>query len=184
MRLFYQKFPKYTLVVQAADLVGKGLSGLAKVILTVTDSNDNAPAFVQSSVSTALLSCLNTSGRCPRVGRWWSASVRRDKPRPALNGAVAPSVTSLTSVSLCQYETAVDENKADIQILTMTVTDGDEPHSPAWNAKFKIVGGDPGGYFAVKTGTNKQEGILSTAKVPLPAAVTHEGVFCRKTLVF
>lgn len=100
----------------------------------------------------------------------------QDKSRPALNAAVAPSVTSLTSVSLCQYETAVDENKADIQILTMTVTDGDEPHSPAWNAKFKIVGGDPGGYFTVKTGTNKQEGILSTAKVPVPAAVHTPGI--------
>ncbi|XP_075902400.1 B-cadherin-like isoform X1 [Nelusetta ayraudi] len=106
-----EKYREYTLVVQAADMIGKGLTGQAKVILTVTDSNDNAPAFAQSS-----------------------------------------------------YETAVDENKAGIQILTMTVSDGDEPHSPAWNAKFKIVGGDPGGYFTVKTGTNKQEGIISTAK--------------------
>lgn len=81
---------------------------------------------------------------------------------------VASSVASLTSVILCQYETAVAENKADIQILTMRVTDGDEPHSPAWNAKFKIVSGDPGGFFTVKTGTNKQEGIVSIAKVQIP----------------
>lgn len=47
----------------------------------------------------------------------------------------------------------------------MSVTDGDEPHSPAWNAKFKIVSGDSEGFFSVKTGTNKQEGILSTVKV-------------------
>lgn len=47
----------------------------------------------------------------------------------------------------------------------MSVTDGDEPHSPAWNAKFKIVSGDPGGLFTVKTGSNKHEGIISTAKV-------------------
>lgn len=82
-----------------------------------------------------------------------------------LNSAVASSVTSVTSVYLCQYETAVDENKADIQILTMRVTDGDDPHTSAWNAKFKIVSGDPDGFFTVKTGTNKQEGIISTAKV-------------------
>lgn len=47
----------------------------------------------------------------------------------------------------------------------MSVTDGDEPHSPAWNAKFKIVSGDPRGLFTVKTGSNKHEGIISTAKV-------------------
>ena len=47
----------------------------------------------------------------------------------------------------------------------MSVQDGDDPHTPAWNAKFRIVDGDPGGHFTVKTGINKQEGIISTAKV-------------------
>lgn len=51
MSFLSQKYPKYTLEVQAADLEGKGLTGVAKVILTVTDSNDNAPAFTKSSVS-------------------------------------------------------------------------------------------------------------------------------------
>ena len=49
----------------------------------------------------------------------------------------------------------------------MTVTDGDEPHSPAWDAKFTIVDGDPTGLFSVETSpVNKQEGIIkTTAKV-------------------
>ncbi|KAF1394378.1 hypothetical protein PFLUV_G00026540 [Perca fluviatilis] len=81
-----EKYPMYTLVVQAADMAGDGLTGEAKVILTVTDSNDNAPASTQPS-----------------------------------------------------YEAEVDENKVDAQILTMSVTDGDEPHSLAWNARFGIV---------------------------------------------
>ena len=42
-------------MVQAADMRGEGLSNEAKVILTVTDSNDNAPAFTQPSVSTEYL---------------------------------------------------------------------------------------------------------------------------------
>uniref|UniRef100_A0A3Q4I2T8 Cadherin-1 n=2 Tax=Neolamprologus brichardi TaxID=32507 RepID=A0A3Q4I2T8_NEOBR len=106
-----EKYPEYTLTVQAADMGGEGLTGQTKVILTVTDSNDNAPVFTQSS-----------------------------------------------------YTATVDENKKDVEVVRMIVTDEDEPQTPAWNAKFKIVSGDPDGLFTVKTGTNKQEGILSTAK--------------------
>ncbi|XP_029306156.1 B-cadherin [Cottoperca gobio] len=106
-----EKYPKYTLEVEAADMRGIGLKGFAKVILTITDSNDNAPTFTQPL-----------------------------------------------------YEATVAENKVDARVIMMSVTDGDEPHSLAWNAKFTIVDGDPGGLFTVKTGTNKQEGIISTAK--------------------
>ncbi|XP_034464195.1 cadherin-1-like isoform X1 [Hippoglossus hippoglossus] len=106
-----EKYPKHTLVIEAADMEGNGLTGNAKVIITVTDSNDNPPAFTLSS-----------------------------------------------------YEATVPENRVDALVITMAVTDGDEPHSPAWNAKFKIVDGDPGGLFTVTTGSNKQEGIITTAK--------------------
>ncbi|XP_028278811.1 B-cadherin-like [Parambassis ranga] len=107
-----EKYPQYTLVVQAADLRGDGLTGQAKVILKVTDSNDNAPVFTQNS-----------------------------------------------------YEATVAENAVDAFVVKMSVTDGDEPHSSAWNAKFKIVDGDPGGLFHVTTtDTNKQEGVITTAK--------------------
>nr|XP_027788932.1 cadherin-1 isoform X2 [Marmota flaviventris] len=40
-----ESFPKYTLMVQAADLQGEGLSTTAKAIITVTDTNDNPPIF-------------------------------------------------------------------------------------------------------------------------------------------
>lgn len=53
----------------------------------------------------------------------------------------------------------------------MSVTDGDEPHTPAWNAKFRIVSGDPGGLFSVTTGDNKQEGIITTTKVGSKAEI-------------
>ncbi|KAM3862625.1 B-cadherin-like [Diretmus argenteus] len=106
-----ERFPKYTLDVSATDVEGRGYSGFAKVILTVTDSNDNAPAFT----------------------------------RPT-------------------YEATVPENKAGALVTKMSVTDGDEPHSPAWNAKFTIIDGDPDGFFAVETGPSKDEGIITTAK--------------------
>ncbi|XP_059939492.1 cadherin-1 isoform X2 [Mesoplodon densirostris] len=40
-----ESFPTYTLVVQAADLQGEGLSTTAKAVITVTDTNDNPPIF-------------------------------------------------------------------------------------------------------------------------------------------
>ncbi|XP_056147231.1 cadherin-1-like [Lampris incognitus] len=106
-----EKYPKYTLVVQAADMAGEGLTGQGRVEIAVIDSNDNAPVFEQSS-----------------------------------------------------YEARVKENQVGVQVAKMSVTDGDEPHSPAWRANFSIVGGDNEGYFKVETGPNKQEGIITTAK--------------------
>uniref|UniRef100_A0A2K5PX32 Cadherin-1 n=1 Tax=Cebus imitator TaxID=2715852 RepID=A0A2K5PX32_CEBIM len=40
-----ETFPTYTLVVQAADLQGDGLSTTATAVITVTDANDNPPIF-------------------------------------------------------------------------------------------------------------------------------------------
>uniref|UniRef100_A0A672ZSI1 Cadherin-1 n=1 Tax=Sphaeramia orbicularis TaxID=375764 RepID=A0A672ZSI1_9TELE len=104
-----EKFSKYTLDVTAADYKGLGLQGRTQVILTITDSNDNAPVYTQTNVT-------------------------------------------------------VPENKVDAFVTKMTVTDEDDAHTRAWNAKFTIVDGDPGGLFTVKTGLNKQEGIITTAK--------------------
>lgn len=57
------------------------------------------------------------------------------------------------------------ENKVGAVVVMMSITDDDDPHSPAWNAKFKIIDGDPGGLFNVTTGTNKHEGVITTVKV-------------------
>lgn len=44
-----ESYPTYTLVVQAADLQGEGLSTTAKAVITVKDINDNAPVFNPST---------------------------------------------------------------------------------------------------------------------------------------
>ncbi|XP_030206247.1 EP-cadherin-like isoform X1 [Gadus morhua] len=106
-----EKYPRYTLEVEAADMRGEGLTARGRVILTVTDSNDIAPAF-----------------------------------------------------EMAQFIASVPENKVGAQVVRMSVTDGDELNSPAWNAKFQIVAGDKNGQFAVETGPGKQEGIITTVK--------------------
>jgi cadherin 17 (LI cadherin) len=40
-----QSYPEYTLIVEAADLQGEGLSTTATAVITVTDINDNPPIF-------------------------------------------------------------------------------------------------------------------------------------------
>uniref|UniRef100_A0A8C8DKS2 Cadherin domain-containing protein n=1 Tax=Oryzias sinensis TaxID=183150 RepID=A0A8C8DKS2_9TELE len=59
---------------------------------------------------------------------------------------------------------SVDENAVGALVFKLSVTDKDEPNSPAWNAKFKIIRGDPDNLFSIETGTYKQEGIIKTAQ--------------------
>lgn len=67
---------------------------------------------------------------------------------------------------LFKYMTAVKENAVGALVADIVVTDGDKPQTSAWNAKFKIVGGDPDGLFSVRTADdNKHRGIITTAKV-------------------
>uniref|UniRef100_A0A3B3BEU6 Cadherin domain-containing protein n=1 Tax=Oryzias melastigma TaxID=30732 RepID=A0A3B3BEU6_ORYME len=106
-----ETYPEYTLEIQAADLRGEGLTGKTKVVLKVTDSNDNAPVFTEST-----------------------------------------------------YRGSVDENAVGVQVVKLSVTDKDEQNTPAWNAKFKIISGDPEKLFSIETGSNKQEGIIKTAQ--------------------
>ncbi|KAJ8400460.1 hypothetical protein AAFF_G00395840 [Aldrovandia affinis] len=106
-----EKYSKYTLVIQAADMDGEGLTSTCKAIITVADSNDNAPQFESTS-----------------------------------------------------YTATVPENKVAFVVVTMEVTDADEPHTPAWSTKYKIIQGNDGGFFNVSTGPNKLEGIITTVK--------------------
>ncbi|XP_076829861.1 cadherin-1-like isoform X2 [Brachyhypopomus gauderio] len=62
------------------------------------------------------------------------------------------------------YNVSVPENKMGALVVKMPVTDGDEPQSPAWAAKFRIINGNSGGFFNISTGPNKQEGIITTVK--------------------
>ncbi|XP_004086221.1 cadherin-1 [Oryzias latipes] len=47
-----QKYPQYTLEVQAADMRGHGLTGRAKVVLNVTKNDESVPVIDQISAKT------------------------------------------------------------------------------------------------------------------------------------
>lgn len=50
-------------------------------------------------------------------------------------------------------------------VTNLTVVDRDQPHSPNWNAVYRIVSGDPSGHFTIRTNPITNEGMLMVVKV-------------------
>ncbi|XP_073669274.1 cadherin-1-like isoform X2 [Paramisgurnus dabryanus] len=62
------------------------------------------------------------------------------------------------------YTVSVLENQVGVEVAKLTVTDDDDPGSPAWSTKYKIISGDEGGVFNISTGPSQLEGIITTVK--------------------
>ncbi|TWW61809.1 Cadherin-4 Retinal cadherin [Takifugu flavidus] len=58
----------------------------------------------------------------------------------------------------------VPENKVNVVVTNLTVVDRDQPHSPNWNAVYRIVSGDPTGHFTIRTNPITNEGMLTVVK--------------------
>lgn len=59
------------------------------------------------------------------------------------------------------------ENRVNVIVANLTVTDKDQPNTPAWNTVYKITGGDPTGRFSVPTDPTTNEGLVTVVKVRL-----------------
>eukprot|EP00066_Takifugu_rubripes_P026154 XP_011615420.1 PREDICTED: cadherin-2-like [Takifugu rubripes] len=59
----------------------------------------------------------------------------------------------------------VDENRVNVIVANLTVTDKDQPHTQAWSAVYRIVAGDPTGRFSIPTDPTTNEGLLTVVKV-------------------
>lgn len=70
----------------------------------------------------------------------------------------------------------VPENRVNVIVANLTVTDKDQPNTPAWNAVYKITGGDPTGRFSVPTDPTTNEGLVTVVKVRL--GPLHSQVSC------
>lgn len=71
-----------------------------------------------------------------------------------------------------QFYGEVPENRVDVIVANLTVTDKDQPHTPAWNAMYRMTGGDPTGRFTILTDPNSNDGLVTVVKV------RHAGVSC------
>lgn len=67
--------------------------------------------------------------------------------------------------SALQFSGEVPENKVNVVVTNLTVVDRDQPHSPNWNAVYRIVSGDPSGHFTIRTNPITNEGMLTVVKV-------------------
>ncbi|XP_027738965.1 desmocollin-1 isoform X4 [Empidonax traillii] len=63
-----------------------------------------------------------------------------------------------------QYETRVEENRVNVEILRVSVVDLDEPGSPGSGAVYEIIRGNDDQAFEITTDKNTNEGILCVVK--------------------
>ncbi|KAG7244861.1 hypothetical protein INR49_029158, partial [Caranx melampygus] len=58
----------------------------------------------------------------------------------------------------------VHENRVNVILTNLTVTDKDQPHTSAWSAVYRIIAGDPTGRFSIPTDPTTNEGLLTVVK--------------------
>uniref|UniRef100_A0A8C3JMZ3 Cadherin domain-containing protein n=1 Tax=Calidris pygmaea TaxID=425635 RepID=A0A8C3JMZ3_9CHAR len=63
-----------------------------------------------------------------------------------------------------QYETRVEENRVNVEILRVSVVDLDEPGSPGSGAVYEIIRGNDDRSFEITTDKNTNEGVLCVVK--------------------
>lgn len=50
-------------------------------------------------------------------------------------------------------------------MANLTAIDADQPHSPNWNAIYRIISGDPSGHFTIRTDPVSNDGMVTVVKV-------------------
>ncbi|KAI1901327.1 hypothetical protein AGOR_G00033160 [Albula goreensis] len=58
----------------------------------------------------------------------------------------------------------VPENRVNLIVANLTVTDKDQPNTQAWRAVYKITGGDSMGHFSIPTDPITNEGLVTVVK--------------------
>lgn len=74
-------------------------------------------------------------------------------------------VRVIMSAFWLQFYGEVPENRVDVIVANLTVTDKDQPHTPAWNAMYRMTSGDPTGRFTIFTDPNSNDGLVTVVKV-------------------
>uniref|UniRef100_A0A673L6S4 Cadherin-4 n=1 Tax=Sinocyclocheilus rhinocerous TaxID=307959 RepID=A0A673L6S4_9TELE len=62
------------------------------------------------------------------------------------------------------FQGEVPENAVGVVVANLTVRDKDQPHTPNWNAVYRITGGDQMGHFAIRTDEITNDGRVIVVK--------------------
>ncbi|XP_030634245.1 cadherin-4 [Chanos chanos] len=74
----------------------------------------------------------------------------------------------------------VPENSVGVVVANLTVIDRDQPHTPNWNAVYRIVSGDPLGHFVIRTDETTNDGRVTVVK---PVDYERNGAFMLTVVV-
>ncbi|KAM7388837.1 hypothetical protein PAMP_024984 [Pampus punctatissimus] len=78
---------------------------------------------------------------------------------------IYPPLKPFTEEALAvQFFGEVHENRVNVIVANLTVTDKDQPHTAAWSAVYRIIAGDPTGHFSIPTDPTSNEGLLTVVK--------------------
>ncbi|TKS71017.1 Cadherin-4 Retinal cadherin [Collichthys lucidus] len=113
-----------------------------------------------------------------------------------LNFGLSNTATALISITdindnppeltVRTFSGEVPENKVNVVVTNLTVVDRDQPHSPNWNAVYRIVSGDPSGHFTIRTNPITNEGMLTVVKAqgvyPTPSGAATEMSLGNRTI--
>ncbi|XP_047230302.1 cadherin-2-like [Girardinichthys multiradiatus] len=58
----------------------------------------------------------------------------------------------------------VHENRVNVIVANLSVTDKDQPLTPAWNTMYRIISGDRNGHFSIPTDPTTNEGLITVVK--------------------
>ncbi|XP_043843962.1 cadherin-1 [Dromiciops gliroides] len=118
--------PEYTLIVQAADLDGEGLSTTATAVITVTDTNDNPPIFnpttyvgkvYENEVDAVITNLKVTDADAPNTPAWKAVySVLNDE-----KGLFAVTTDPETNEGILKTAKALDFETKQQYILYVSV---------------------------------------------------------------
>ncbi|KAJ3583437.1 hypothetical protein NHX12_017357, partial [Muraenolepis orangiensis] len=71
---------------------------------------------------------------------------------------------SNTATALITFSGEVPENRVGLVVANLTVIDADQPHSPNWNAVYRIISGDPSNHFSMRTDPVSNDGMVTVVK--------------------